>query len=846
MKLAFQTICFGDLLAKSDWPAFLAELRRAGYSGVEIFQRPDKLPDWKNLKQLAIDAGIEILGFSGGDLVSRMEYLRGKALPGLSDEDFKRRKEPYLYLEDWAALGQDGRPVADIAEEKRFRLALHYHHLCRLTSFEEARKLLKDHPNVEWLPDTAHLFIGKQRTDAVIQMLLDSELQKRTFAIHLKDWTPVFGRFSHRFAKGFCPLGEGSVGVEPIVQSIGKQTEWNPWIVVEIDRARQEPMLELVSSSRKVHKWLNEEFEISKSEFKATGHASIECIVPIFRSDELLQLAAQADKAFYTKLADWLFETSNALDVVLCSIITSQGKATIRGRTVAKLENWIERDTAKGIACQVVQAHEVQTQKLNENESIVAVPILNPYNANLIRSVSVYKCNTHDSDRLLKLVGHPSFQRSLSNALDLHVAGQCQRVAAEAAHLASKHDKKGPLLEALAKMLKESLDCEGVTIFTTSFGVQLDVGGTTGIRWAPENHYYPFGKGLTGRAAQHRHYRIYRHDERDEKSSRSVEINEDRRSTEVVEKTEVDSILVSCFFNSKDQVAGVVRCRNLLDADGSVLFFSEDDLSLVEATMISIQPILERMMEDELCLRAFALLSHELSTPIKATKNTVLRIQKDLGYFGKLPGRPMLQRDHFETIDTLMNIMVRTLNEYELTIADGSSNLQLNRQPVKFIGDVLRPCLALSRFILQQRGFAITKIDYGNDEEWKKIPELFVDRSMFEQIVFNLIENAIKYADREPKNFGVRVSGERVPNGVNLYFEDDGVGIPIEHKDWIFTRGGRVPSKRKVSGHGLGLWIVKRLVEAHGGSIELVQFRGYGPTKFKIWLPTSAISTQRP
>jgi two-component system OmpR family sensor kinase len=108
------------------------------------------------------------------------------------------------------------------------------------------------------------------------------------------------------------------------------------------------------------------------------------------------------------------------------------------------------------------------------------------------------------------------------------------------------------------------------------------------------------------------------------------------------------------------------------------------------------------------------------------------------------------------------------------------------------------------------------------------------DMHMVEQILVNLVSNAIKYGGGTP----VRVSASQGGGRVRLEVSDRGPGIPESQRARMFGKFERVVSPSSYqSGFGLGLWIVARMVEAHGGTIALHSGPG-GGTIFAVTLPT--------
>jgi signal transduction histidine kinase len=107
------------------------------------------------------------------------------------------------------------------------------------------------------------------------------------------------------------------------------------------------------------------------------------------------------------------------------------------------------------------------------------------------------------------------------------------------------------------------------------------------------------------------------------------------------------------------------------------------------------------------------------------------------------------------------------------------------------------------------------------------------DAARIEQVLVNLISNSCKYAPGSHIHISLREAG----GFAELRFTDDGPGIPQAHVDAIFDRFSRGSSGNNVSGLGLGLYIVKGIVEAHQGTIKLRSSESYG-TEFTIGIPS--------
>jgi signal transduction histidine kinase len=110
------------------------------------------------------------------------------------------------------------------------------------------------------------------------------------------------------------------------------------------------------------------------------------------------------------------------------------------------------------------------------------------------------------------------------------------------------------------------------------------------------------------------------------------------------------------------------------------------------------------------------------------------------------------------------------------------------------------------------------------------------DRSRLDQVLTNLVSNALKYGGGRP--VALRVA-PRADGGARVSVRDEGIGIPLAQQGRLFQRFERASGSERVSGLGLGLWIARQMVEAHGGRIHLQSQAGVGTTVYVELPPES-------
>ena len=187
-------------------------------------------------------------------------------------------------------------------------------------------------------------------------------------------------------------------------------------------------------------------------------------------------------------------------------------------------------------------------------------------------------------------------------------------------------------------------------------------------------------------------------------------------------------------------------------------------------------------------------------------------------------------RNNPEVADRFLKIIERNTQRLDLLIQDllTISALEAGRMKLSLHPVALRP--------LVEKIFTDLKppADNKNITLINQLPEITAtaDASRLEQVLANLVDNAIKYGRAQGH---VTVGGKKRDDGeIEIFAQDDGPGIPTEALDRIFERFYRVDKarSREQGGTGLGLSIVKHIVQAHGGEVWVKSELGKGATFF--------------
>lgn len=215
--------------------------------------------------------------------------------------------------------------------------------------------------------------------------------------------------------------------------------------------------------------------------------------------------------------------------------------------------------------------------------------------------------------------------------------------------------------------------------------------------------------------------------------------------------------------------------------------------------------------------------SHELRTPLTSIKGFISTLLQDTeGFYDK-----DTVHEFYTIIDQECDRLTRLISDLlNVSRIEAGRALDLNPVPVN-IPDIVGKVVSAQKSYTSKHEFSVELED--------ELPVIVADQDKFDQILTNLTNNAVKYS---PNGGTITVSGKSVDGLVRMCVADQGMGIPKEHLDKVFDRFHRIDNRdtRKAGGTGIGLYLVKHLVEAHGGKIWVESEVGKG-SQFIFELP---------
>ncbi|MBF5043549.1 PAS domain S-box protein [Aggregicoccus sp. 17bor-14] len=257
--------------------------------------------------------------------------------------------------------------------------------------------------------------------------------------------------------------------------------------------------------------------------------------------------------------------------------------------------------------------------------------------------------------------------------------------------------------------------------------------------------------------------------------------------------------------------------------------YSELDLHFTEELGARAALALENarlLGQAQAALELIGVAAHDLGNPLLALQLKLRRLR--MGPGAEAPVREGLAGAERQA-RTLGQMMWNLLDLSRLS----ANRLSLEPEPLE-LGALVREVADRFQDQAQEAGCALSvRVEGEVHGVW--------DRMRLDRVVTNLLSNALKFGRGAPVQVGLSVDGALA----RLSVQDGGCGIPPEAQERIFHRFERVTGERAQAGFGLGLYIVRELVEAHGGSIRVASEPGRG-ARFTVELPGVVTQGLRP
>lgn len=218
--------------------------------------------------------------------------------------------------------------------------------------------------------------------------------------------------------------------------------------------------------------------------------------------------------------------------------------------------------------------------------------------------------------------------------------------------------------------------------------------------------------------------------------------------------------------------------------------------------------------------------SHELKTPLTSMLlqlQTALHSIRNVSLANFSVEKLMVMLENAEGQTTRLSKMINDLLNVSLIT---TGRMDLNIQSVNLSEVVKNVIESFSERLTQENYSVDLQLEEAVSGKWDKV--------RIEQVITNLVSNAIKYGNHKPITIIVKNHGSKAL----LQVIDQGIGIPADQHQRIFARFERGSQVDKVKGLGIGLYITQQIITAHGGTIAITSKTDSG-SKFTVELPTN-------
>jgi len=242
----------------------------------------------------------------------------------------------------------------------------------------------------------------------------------------------------------------------------------------------------------------------------------------------------------------------------------------------------------------------------------------------------------------------------------------------------------------------------------------------------------------------------------------------------------------------------------------------------IEMRRLRLKAAQARQEKEDLTRNFISIVSHEIRSPL-ATAQQNLGIVLS-GRTGQLEGK---HRELLARVDNQLTGLLNLVSDWQRIVNESSRKIVEHVEPIR-IDEVVRASFADINRPADRRDVAV-QMEFPID-----LPRVSGNRERLKEAFSNLLDNSLKYNREEGK---VTITARAVGAEVAVSITDTGIGIDAKHLPFIFDQFFRVDHVSG-SGAGLGLFITKKIIEAHSGRIEVQSEIGKG-SSFIVYLPVS-------
>lgn len=241
----------------------------------------------------------------------------------------------------------------------------------------------------------------------------------------------------------------------------------------------------------------------------------------------------------------------------------------------------------------------------------------------------------------------------------------------------------------------------------------------------------------------------------------------------------------------------------------------------VEEALIESQKELRSSLEkekelSELKSRFVSMASHEFRTPL----STILSSASLIGKYTETLQQDRRQK-HIDRIKSMVNTLTGVLNDFLSLSKLEEGRIQVVPEHFKFN--------AFCQVVFEEVWPLLKKEQQLDHQPLEQETEVFHDKQLIKNILFNLISNAIKYS---PEGSTIHCRTNLINDKIHIEIQDEGMGIPEADQKHLFTRFFRASNAINIQGTGLGLNIVRSYVDLLSGKIDFTSVEGQGTTFF--------------